>query len=208
MDRLICGDVGFGKTEIAIRAAFKAVTDSKQVAVLVPTTILALQHYRTFNDRLKEFPVRIEHLSRVKSAKEVRQIADDLAAGKIDILVGTHKTARQKHRIQGSGPADYRRRTKIRRSGQRETAPPESQHRHADDDGHPDPAYAAILVDGFARLVGHFNAAAEPPADRHREPPVRRGRSSAKRSDTSSPATGRSISSTTASRRSATSNAS
>ena len=90
MDRLICGDVGFGKTEIAIRAAFKAVTDSKQ-AVLVPTTILALQHYRTFNDRLKEFPVRIEHLSRVKSAKEVRQIADDLAAGKIDILVGTHK---------------------------------------------------------------------------------------------------------------------
>lgn len=91
MDRLICGDVGFGKTEIAIRAAFKAVTDSKQVAVLVPTTILALQHYRTFNDRLKEFPVRIEHLSRVKSAKEVRQIADDLAAGKIDILVGTHK---------------------------------------------------------------------------------------------------------------------
>ena len=91
MDRLICGDVGFGKTEIAIRAAFKAVTDSKQVAVLVPTTILALQHYRTFNDRLRDFPVRIEHLSRVKSAKETRQIVNDLADGKIDILVGTHK---------------------------------------------------------------------------------------------------------------------
>ncbi len=91
MDRLVCGDVGFGKTEIAIRAAFKAVNDAKQVAVLVPTTILSLQHYRTFSERLKDFPVRIEHLSRVKSAKEVRQILEDLAAGKIDILIGTHK---------------------------------------------------------------------------------------------------------------------
>ncbi len=91
MDRLVCGDVGFGKTEVAIRAAFKAVGDSKQVAVLVPTTILSLQHYRTFNDRLKDFPVRIEHLSRAKTAKETRQILEDLAAGKIDILIGTHK---------------------------------------------------------------------------------------------------------------------
>ena len=91
MDRLVCGDVGFGKTEIAIRAAFKAVTDSKQVAVLVPTTILALQHYRTFNERLKEFPVRIEHLSRLKSAKETRQILEEVKSGKIDILIGTHK---------------------------------------------------------------------------------------------------------------------
>ena len=89
MDRLVCGDVGFGKTEIAIRAAFKAVTDSKQVAVLVPTTILALQHYRTFNERLKEFPVRIEHLSRLKSAKETRQILEEVKSGKIDILIGT-----------------------------------------------------------------------------------------------------------------------
>ncbi|MFQ8827410.1 MAG: DEAD/DEAH box helicase [Alistipes sp.] len=91
MDRLVCGDVGFGKTEVAIRAAFKAVTDSKQVAVLVPTTILALQHYRTFNERLKEFPVRIEHLSRLKTAKETRQILEEVKNGKIDILIGTHK---------------------------------------------------------------------------------------------------------------------
>lgn len=91
MDRLICGDVGFGKTEIAVRAAFKAVNDGKQVAVLVPTTILSLQHYRTFSERLKNFPVRIEHLSRVKSTKEVKQILEDLASGKIDILIGTHK---------------------------------------------------------------------------------------------------------------------
>ncbi len=91
MDRLVCGDVGFGKTEVAIRAAFKAAVDGKQVAVLVPTTILALQHYRSFMERLRDFPVRIEYLNRSKSAKQVREIAEDLAAGKIDILIGTHK---------------------------------------------------------------------------------------------------------------------
>lgn len=91
MDRLVCGDVGFGKTEVAIRAAFKAATDGKQVAVLVPTTILALQHYRSFSERLRDFPVRIEYLNRTKTAREVKQIRDDLAAGKIDILIGTHK---------------------------------------------------------------------------------------------------------------------
>ena len=91
MDRLVCGDVGFGKTEVAIRAAFKAAVDGKQVAVLVPTTILALQHYRSFTERLRNFPVRVEYLNRTKSAKEVGQIREDLAAGQIDILIGTHK---------------------------------------------------------------------------------------------------------------------
>ncbi len=91
MDRLVCGDVGFGKTEVAIRAAFKAAADSKQVAVLVPTTILALQHYRTFRDRLRDMPVRVEQLSRVKTTAETNQILRDLKEGKIDILVGTHK---------------------------------------------------------------------------------------------------------------------
>ena len=91
MDRLLCGDVGFGKTEVAIRAAFKAATDGKQVAVLVPTTILALQHYRSFSERLRDFPITIEYLNRSKSAKESHRIADDLASGKIDILIGTHK---------------------------------------------------------------------------------------------------------------------
>ncbi|MFO7863162.1 MAG: transcription-repair coupling factor [Salinivirgaceae bacterium] len=91
MDRLICGDVGFGKTEIAIRAAFKAVCDNKQVAVLVPTTILAFQHYKTFSDRLRDFPVRIEYLSRMRSAKDQREIVKDLTAGKIDIIIGTHR---------------------------------------------------------------------------------------------------------------------
>lgn len=91
MDRLICGDVGFGKTEIAIRAAFKAATDNKQTAVLVPTTVLAYQHYNTFKDRLKEFPVKIDYLSRARKAKEVKQILQDLSDGKIDIVIGTHK---------------------------------------------------------------------------------------------------------------------
>ncbi len=91
MDRLICGDVGFGKTEVAIRAAFKAAADGKQVAVLVPTTVLAYQHYNTFRERLRDFPVRVDYLSRARTAKQTREIIDDLAAGKIDILVGTHK---------------------------------------------------------------------------------------------------------------------
>lgn len=91
MDRLVCGDVGFGKTEVAVRAAFKAACDNKQVAVLVPTTVLAFQHYQTFRDRLHDLPVRVDYLSRARSAKQTRQVIEDLKAGKIDILVGTHK---------------------------------------------------------------------------------------------------------------------
>ena len=91
MDRLICGDVGFGKTEIAIRAAFKAVTDGKQVAVLVPTTILALQHYTTFCNRLKNFPCSIDYVSRLRTAKEINEIRSRLSDGRLDILIGTHK---------------------------------------------------------------------------------------------------------------------
>ena len=91
MDRLVCGDVGFGKTEVAVRAAFKAACDNKQVAVLVPTTVLAFQHYQTFRDRLRDLPVRVDYLSRARSAKQTRQVIEDLKAGKIDILVGTHK---------------------------------------------------------------------------------------------------------------------
>ena len=91
MDRLVCGDVGFGKTEVAIRAAFKAACDSKQVAVMVPTTVLAYQHYQTFTSRLKGMPVRVDYLSRARSAKKTKEILADLAEGKIDIIIGTHK---------------------------------------------------------------------------------------------------------------------
>ncbi len=91
MDRLVCGDVGFGKTEIAIRAAFKAVCDSKQVAVLVPTTVLAFQHYKTFTERLKNFPCRIEYISRMRKPADVKKVIADTVAGKVDILIGTHR---------------------------------------------------------------------------------------------------------------------
>ena len=91
MDRLVCGDVGFGKTEVAVRAAFKAATDGKQVAVLVPTTVLAYQHFRTFTSRLKDMPVRVEYLTRARSTKQTTAILKDLAEGRVDILIGTHK---------------------------------------------------------------------------------------------------------------------
>jgi len=95
MDRLVCGDVGFGKTEVAVRAAFKSATDSKQTAILVPTTILALQHYKTFSERLKEFPCNIEYLTRHKKPAEQKRIISQLAEGKIDIIIGTHKLVGQ-----------------------------------------------------------------------------------------------------------------
>ena len=91
MDRLVCGDVGYGKTEVAVRAAFKAVADHKQVAMLVPTTILAQQHHQTFTERMANLPVRIEVLSRFRTPKEQRDVARDTKAGKVDILIGTHR---------------------------------------------------------------------------------------------------------------------
>ena len=91
MDRLICGDVGFGKTEIAIRAAFKAVADNKQVAILVPTTILAFQHYKTFTERLKNFPCNVDYINRFKSNKKITETLNNLKNGKVDIIIGTHR---------------------------------------------------------------------------------------------------------------------
>ena len=91
MDRLICGDAGFGKTEVALRAAFIAVMDGRQVAVLVPTTILAEQHWNTFRERFKDYPVRVEMVSRFRSHKENKAVIDDAAAGKVDVIIGTHR---------------------------------------------------------------------------------------------------------------------
>ncbi|WP_018676016.1 transcription-repair coupling factor [Riemerella columbina] len=103
MDRLVCGDVGFGKTEVAIRAAFKAATDGKQVAVLVPTTILAFQHYRSFQERLKDFPVTVSYLNRFRTAKQKRETLEQLEAGKIDIIIGTHQLASNKVKFKDLG---------------------------------------------------------------------------------------------------------
>ncbi|MEN6618553.1 MAG: transcription-repair coupling factor [Rikenellaceae bacterium] len=103
MDRLVCGDVGFGKTEIAIRAAFKAVSDSKQVALLVPTTILALQHYKTFSSRLMDFPCNIEYISRLKGSNAIREITQELEKGKVDIIIGTHRLLNKEIKFKDLG---------------------------------------------------------------------------------------------------------
>ena len=103
MDRLICGDVGFGKTEVAIRAAFKAATDGKQVTVLVPTTILALQHFKTFSSRLANFPVKIDYVSRLRPTKQITQILKDTAEGKVDILIGTHRLLNKEVKFKDLG---------------------------------------------------------------------------------------------------------
>ena len=103
MDRLICGDVGFGKTEIAIRAAFKCVSDGKQVAILVPTTILALQHYKTFSERLKEFDVTLDYVNRFRTAKEKTQIYKDVESGRVEILIGTHAILNKKIKFKDLG---------------------------------------------------------------------------------------------------------
>ena len=103
MDRLVCGDVGFGKTEVAIRAAFKAVDNGKQVAVLVPTTILAFQHYNTFSKRLKDFPVKIDYLNRFRSAKNKKEILQGLDDGSIDIIIGTHQLVNKSTNFKNLG---------------------------------------------------------------------------------------------------------
>jgi transcription-repair coupling factor (superfamily II helicase) len=103
MDRLICGDVGFGKTEVAVRAAFKAVADNKQVAILVPTTILSMQHYRSFKERLKDFPCSIDYINRFKGTKETSETLKKLAEGKIDILIGTHAIVAERVKFKDLG---------------------------------------------------------------------------------------------------------
>ena len=101
MDRLVCGDVGFGKTEVAIRAAFKAVADNKQVAVLVPTTVLAYQHFQTFRERLKGLPCRVEYLSRARTAAQAKAVLKELKEGDVGILIGTHRILGKRCPVQG-----------------------------------------------------------------------------------------------------------
>ena len=118
MDRLVCGDVGFGKTEVALRAAYVAVADGKQVAVLVPTTLLAEQHYNTFTDRFADWPVKIAELSRFRSAKEQNEALAGLAAGNVDIAIGTHKLVQRGVKFKKPRPRDHRRGTPLRRAPQ------------------------------------------------------------------------------------------
>ncbi len=119
MDRLLCGDVGYGKTEVAMRAAFKAISDNKQVAVLAPTTVLAFQHFETFKQRFAAFPVTIEMISRFRSPKQQKEILQKAEAGKVDILIGTHRILSKDREIFRSRTADRRRRAALRRAPQR-----------------------------------------------------------------------------------------
>ncbi len=116
MDRLVCGDVGFGKTEVALRAAFCAVAGGKQVAVLCPTTLLCEQHYQTFVDRFADWPVKIAEISRFKTAKESAQALQELAEGKVDIIIGTHKLIGKDVKFNRLGPGDHRRGAPFRRA--------------------------------------------------------------------------------------------
>ncbi len=119
MDRLLCGDVGYGKTEVAMRSAFKALADSKQVAVLAPTTVLAFQHLETFRRRFAAFPVRIEMLSRFRTAKEQKKALEELEAGKVDIIIGTHRLLSKDVKFHDLGLLDRRRRAALRCGAQR-----------------------------------------------------------------------------------------
>lgn len=161
MDRLVCGDVGFGKTEVAIRAAFKAVCDSKQVAVLVPTTVLALQHYHTFKQRLKNFPANVDYINRFKSAKEQKDVLEKLKNGQIDIIIGTHRLI---GKTSSSKTSDCSSLMKNKNSAfqQRETKTVENQCRYAYFDGDSDTAYASIFDDGRSRFEHHQHATAKP----------------------------------------------
>ncbi|VTP61715.1 Transcription-repair-coupling factor [Serratia rubidaea] len=155
MDRLVCGDVGFGKTEVAMRAAFLAVENGKQVAVLVPTTLLAQQHFDNFRDRFATWPIRIEMMSRFRSAKEQQQVLDDAADGKVDIVIGTHQAATERSALERSGAADRRRRAPLRRAPQRAHQGDARRRGYPDADRNADSAHAEYGHERHARSVDY-----------------------------------------------------
>ena len=175
MDRLLCGDVGFGKTEVAMRAAFKALGDGRQVAVLAPTTVLCFQHYETFKRRFAPFPVRVEMLSRFVSPNDRKTVLADLAEGKVDIVIGTHRHPVQGCRVPRPGPDDRGRRAALRRASQGTPEADPEERRRAHHDRHADPAHAAHVAAGTARYVGDRNAAQGSVGHPHRSGPLRAG---------------------------------
>ena len=165
MDRLVCGDVGFGKTEVALRAAFVALADGKQVAVLVPTTLLAEQHFQMFSDRFADWPVQIAELSRFRSPKEVKAALDGLAAGSIDLVIGTHKLIQPDVKFKNLGLViiDEEHRFGVRQKEQLKT--PARRGRRADADRDADPAHAGDVARGHPRLLGDRDRAAAAAVD-------------------------------------------
>jgi transcription-repair coupling factor (superfamily II helicase) len=174
MDRLLCGDVGFGKTEVAMRAAFKALGDGKQVAVLAPTTVLAFQHYETFKRRFAPFPARVEMLSRFVAPAERQRVLADLAAGKVDVIIGTHRLLSKDVEFH-DWAADCGRGAALRRAAQGAAEAAPAEHRRADDDGDADSAHASHVAVRASRYVGDRNAPQGPAGDPHGGGPVRSG---------------------------------
>ena len=151
MDRLICGDVGFGKTEVAIRAAFKAVSDNKQVAVLVPTTVLAFQHFQTFKERLKDFPCRIEYISRARTTTQIKHVLKDVKEGSVNILIGTHRIVSKDVVFKDLGLLIIDEEQKFGVSVKEKLRQLKDKRRYPDNDSHSDSANPSILVDGSSR---------------------------------------------------------
>ena len=176
MDRLICGDVGFGKTEVALRAAFVTAMNGKQVAVVVPTTLLARQHFKTFSDRLRGYPVKIAQASRLVSPKELAQAKKGLAEGDIDIVVGTHALLGKTDQVQGPRPHRRRRGAAFRRRAQGEAQTAARRGARADADRDADPAHAATGALRRARNVDHRHAAGRSAGGAHLRLAVRSDR--------------------------------
>ena len=164
MDRLVCGDVGFGKTEIALRAAFKAVMDGKQVAVLVPTTLLAEQHFITFSERFAPFPVTVRMLSRFVAPADQSRVVADLAAGKVDVVIGTHRLIGKDVRFKDLGSSGRRRGAALRRLSQGGAEEASCARRRPDDDRDADPAHAGDGAHRDPRDVDDRHAARGSPA--------------------------------------------
>ena len=202
MDRLICGDVGYGKTEVALRAAFKAVADGKQVLMLAPTTILAQQHFGTFRERLADYPFTVEHVSRFRTPAEQRETIERFREGRVDILIGTHRLLSRDVRAEGSRPADRRRGAALRRQPEGAAAPAAPARRRDRDVGDADPAHAADVARGAARHLGDRDAAGGPAPGAHLRRRVRRGARAPGARARAAPAAARRSTCTTASRRS------
>ena len=167
MDRLVCGDVGFGKTEVALRAAFVAAMNGAQVAVVVPTTLLSRQHFKTFSDRFRGLPVRIQQASRLVGAKELALTKKEVAEGKTDIVVGTHALLGAGIKFANLGLLDHRRGAAFRRQAQGAAEGAEERRACADAVGNADPAHAAACHDRRARTVADHHAAGRPHGGAH-----------------------------------------